>query len=177
MHSTRLSVGLTVLSTLVGLVGLVGVAGCSSGDSTEGVRETSVGSSVLASHEEGNKIVSSISSSKTDDSLTITFDPAARTAKLTPKFGQAKTITLDAVPGDVDAANRYVGDALTRGTNAAQPAAPKTTGAATGVTPQTFAPPPAECLHTCYGSCDEAFPNACQNPVCRFGCYVGCTSK
>lgn len=163
MNATRWSLGVTVLITLTA------VAGCAA-DSTEEKSDTSVGSSVVASHEDGKKIVSSISSPKTDDSLTITFDPAAHSAKLTPKFGQAKTVPLDVVPTSVAEADRYVGDALARGTNAAKP-----TGA--GLTPKTFEPPPADCLHTCYGVCDDAFPNACQNAVCRFGCYVGCTSK
>jgi hypothetical protein len=150
---------------------VIAVAGCaaeSSGEKTE----SNVGSSVVASHEDGSTIVSSVSSDKVDDSLTITFNRDARSAKLTPKFGQARTLQLDTVPTNVAEADRYVGDALARGTNAAQGKS-----AAAGVTPKTFEPPPADCLHTCYGVCDDAFPNACQNAVCRFGCYVGCTSK
>ncbi len=150
------------------------IAGCSSGSGSgaAGDETHTVGSASVTSHADGSTIVSAVSSQKTDDTLTITFDAAQQSARLVPKFGQPTTVHLDQVPADVEAANAFVSDALARGSDAAHGGAK--TG---GVTTKSYEPPPADCLHTCYGVCDDAFPNACQNAVCRFGCYVGCTSQ
>lgn len=167
MMNARNSIGLTTLATLVATLAV----GCAAETSTkDDSSQEAVGGAVVSSRTDNDKIVSSISSSKTDDTLTVTFDRAGHTARLTPRFGQSKVVPLDAVPADTNAANKYVSDALTRGTATGQ----NTRG---GIAPKTFEPPPEDCLHTCYGVCDDAFPNACQNAVCRFGCYVGCTSK
>jgi hypothetical protein len=159
-----------VLGVIVGL-GLCGLAACSAESSTpEPAPSEASGPANVKSEERGDTVESTVSSDKTDDHLKITFDKKNRAARIAPKFGQAKTVAMEDVPANAAAASRMLSQAL-------DTAAAASRRDAKGVKTQSIDPPSTGCANDCAAACDEAYPQACLNAACKFGCGVCCASN
>jgi hypothetical protein len=153
------------------ILALVPVAmGCSAASSEGTTAHTqTVGQIDIAARYEGDTIIADVRPARNDAELVVTFERASSTATLRSKYGQSQTLPVDVFPNDLDEATGYLATPLRKGTESQSPAS--------GVKTNNYVPPPDDCLHYCYAQCDDAFPHACPNAVCRFGCYVGCTTR
>jgi hypothetical protein len=159
-----------VLGVIVSL-GLCGVLACSaeSTDQTSTPSEAT-GPANVKSEERGDTVESIVSSDKTEDHLKITFDKKNRSATIAPKFGQAKTVTMEDVPANAAAASRMLSQAIDTAMAASH-------SDGKGVKIQTSDPPSTGCADKCAAACDAAYAQACMNAACKFGCGVCCASK
>lgn len=156
----------------LGLTTIALVTGCADADAPR-ERSESFGSALVASQDYGDRVESTLTSTKLDESLRIVFDRKAKTARLIPKFGAAKTVPFAEPPASAEAANKHLGVAVAHGSD---------TGAATSVSapsaggtkPKGFEPGPPVCVNPCSEACDARFPDPAQNAACKFGCNQGC---
>jgi hypothetical protein len=153
-------------------VGLCGLLAACSQESESGGQAASegTGATSVKSEESGDTVESTVSSDKSDDHLKITFDRKNRSAKIAPKFGQAKTVSVDQVPASAAEANRMIAGALDTAKNAA-----RTDGKS--LKTQSNEVPSTGCASKCADACDEAYSQPCLNAACHFGCGVCCTSN
>lgn len=166
------------MTTPLGLSALL-LAACSAttaGPTPHGT-SVSVDALTVTTHVEGDLLVSHTTSKRNDDALTLTIERSTRRATIEPRYGQAKTVTLETVPEDADAANRYVLEPLSFGNGKADATGAASTGGADGTRPRAVDVPPPACANPCFAACDAQFPGAVQNAACRFGCSNGCIRK
>ncbi len=162
---------MTLRSFAVGALSCLAAA-CSSAStgSAPPSRTVAVGAYTVETLVDGDNFVSLVSTARSDDALSVTFERATRTARIEPKYGQSKTVGLETFPEDVDAANHRIADPLAVGFA-------KASAAGSAPKPKAVALPPPACANPCFDACDAQYPDAAQNAACRFGCSNGCVQR